>query len=101
MENNVFPLETDNVILAAMFSPLMQSMMATLGKNALWWALLFGACYDGNMTMISSTATIISLGILKKRKGYHMMLKYWLKIDFLGGLIPMLMATCISLILFL
>ncbi len=91
----------DNVLVVAMLIPVMQSMTASLGTNALWWALLFGSCYGGNMTMIGSTANIVSLGILEERKGIHMTLKYWFKIGFLGGLIPMIIATVLSLLMFL
>jgi len=91
----------DNVLVVAMLIPVMQTMTASLGTNALWWALLFGACYGGNITMIGSTANIVSLGILEERKGYHMTLKYWLKIGLLGGLIPMIIAALASLLIFL
>lgn len=91
----------DNVLVVAMLIPVMQSMTASLGTNALWWALLFGSCYGGNITMVGSTANIVSLGILEDRKGYHMTLKYWFKIGFLGGLIPMIIATILSLLMFL
>ena len=79
----------------------MNFQTALLGTNPLWWALLFSVCYGRNMTIIGSTANIISLGILEERKGYHMTLKYVLKIGFLGGLIPMLLKICINLILVL
>jgi Na+/H+ antiporter NhaD/arsenite permease-like protein len=91
----------DNVLVVAMLIPVMQTMTASLGTNALWWALLFGTCYGGNITMIGSTANIVSLGILEERKGYHMTLKYWLKVGLFGGLIPMIIAALASLLMFL
>ncbi len=91
----------DNVLVVAMLIPVIQSMTTSLGTDALWWALLFGACYGGNMTMIGSTANIVALGLLEERKCYHMTLKYWLKIGILGGLIPMLIATIACLFMFL
>jgi len=65
----------------------------------LWWALLFGGCYGGNMTMVGSTANIVSLGILEDRKGIHMTLRYWLKIGIWGGAVPMTVATLALLII--
>jgi len=89
----------DNVLVVATFVPIIQNMTAQLGTNALWWALLFGGCYGGNMTMVGSTANIVSLGILEDRKGIHMSLRYWLKIGIWGGVIPMTVATVILLLI--
>jgi Na+/H+ antiporter NhaD/arsenite permease-like protein len=89
----------DNVLVVATFVPVMQSLSAQLGTNVLWWALLFGACYGGNMTMVGSTANIVSLGILEDRKNYHMTLRYWLKIGLWGGAVPMAVATGAALII--
>ncbi len=91
----------DNVLVVAMLVPVIQSMTAALGTDSLWWALLFGACYGGNISMIGSTANIVALGVLEERKGYHMTLKYWLKIGLVGGLIPMIIATIATLLMFL
>jgi Na+/H+ antiporter NhaD/arsenite permease-like protein len=90
----------DNVLVVAMFIPVIQSMTTSLGTNALWWALLFGACYGGNITMVGSTANIVALGILEDRKHYHMRFKYWIKIGLLGGLIPMAVALIATLLMF-
>ncbi len=90
----------DNVLVVAIFVPVMQNMSAALGTDALWWALLFGGCYGGNITMVGSTANIVSLGILEDRKGYHMKFKHWIKIGLVGGMIPMAVATVASLLLF-
>jgi Na+/H+ antiporter NhaD/arsenite permease-like protein len=32
----------------------------------LWWGLLFGGTFFGNLTMIGSTANIVALGILER-----------------------------------
>ena len=89
----------DNVLVVATFVPIMQTLGQQLGTQALWWALLFGGCYGGNMTMVGSTANIVSLGILEDRKGYHMKLRYWLKIGIWGGAVPMAVATLALLLI--
>jgi len=91
----------DNVVVVASFVPVLQSLTAHLGSSAsvLWWALLFGGCYGGNMTMMGSTANIVALGILEKRSGYHMSFGYWIKIGLLASLIPMAIGT-LALIIF-
>ncbi|MCX7830295.1 MAG: aminotransferase V, partial [Acidobacteria bacterium] len=37
-------------------------------RQPLWWALLFGGCFGGNITLIGSTANIVALGILEKER---------------------------------
>ena len=90
----------DNVLVVATFVPIMQNLSAQLGTRVLWWALLFGGCYGGNMTMVGSTANIVSLGILEDRKGIHMSLRYWMKIGIWGGVVPMAVATVALLFIF-
>jgi Na+/H+ antiporter NhaD/arsenite permease-like protein len=88
----------DNVVVVAAFVPVLQSLTAKLGTRVLWWALLFGGCYGGNMTMVGSTANIVALGVLEDRKGYHMKFSHWIKIGLLGSLVPMAIATVALLI---
>jgi len=89
----------DNVLVVATFVPIIQNLAVQLGTDVLWWALLFGGCYGGNMTMVGSTANIVSLGILEDRKGIHMTLGYWMKIGIWGGAVPMVVATIALLII--
>ena len=53
----------DNVVFVAAFIPVVRE----LNMNCYWWALLLGACFGGNITMIGSTANIVVLGLLEKR----------------------------------
>jgi Na+/H+ antiporter NhaD/arsenite permease-like protein len=85
----------DNVLVVATFFPIIQNLTAQVGSNVLWWALLFGACYGGNITMVGSTANIVSLGVLEDRKGVHMTFMHWFKIGLWGGIIPMAVATLV------
>ena len=88
----------DNVLVVATFVPIIQNLAEQLGTDVLWWALLFGGCYGGNMTMVGSTANIVALGILEDRKGIHMTLGFWIKIGLLGSVIPMAIGTAALLI---
>lgn len=83
----------DNVVVVATFIPILQNLAEATNSQILWWALLFGGCYGGNMTMVGSTANIIALGILEERAGYKMKLTYWLKIGIWGALAPMVIGT--------
>lgn len=83
----------DNVVVVAGLVPVAQVLSTGLGSAAPWWALLFGGCYGGNMTMIGSTANIVALGMLEKKTGHLIGIGYWLKIGLLASLVPMAIAT--------
>jgi Na+/H+ antiporter NhaD/arsenite permease-like protein len=79
----------DNVVVVAGLVPVASTLSTGLSTSAPWWALLFGACYGGNMTMIGSTANIVALGMQERKTGYLIKLGYWLKVGLLASLIPM------------
>jgi Na+/H+ antiporter NhaD/arsenite permease-like protein len=89
----------DNVVVVATFIPVLQYLNQHFESNTLWWALLLGGCYGGNLTMVGSTANIIALGVLEERENYHMHLKFWIKFGFLGTIVPMIIGT-LALIIF-
>jgi Na+/H+ antiporter NhaD/arsenite permease-like protein len=78
----------DNVVIVVAFIPIINSFHA-LGKGmeVFWWALLFGGCLGGNITLIGSTANIVAIGLLEKEK--HIRIKFfdWLKIGLVIGLL--------------
>ena len=73
----------DNVIFVAAFSPVIEQLAVTVKDLPLWWALLFGACFGGNITMIGSTANIVALGMLEKHGGHQVSFFQWLKVGLL------------------
>jgi Na+/H+ antiporter NhaD/arsenite permease-like protein len=81
----------DNVVVVAAFIPVIQALR-TAGAQVfpLWWALLFGGTYGGNITMVGSTANVVALGILEKQAGYHMTLRKWIGIGLIAGVVPAL-----------
>jgi Na+/H+ antiporter NhaD/arsenite permease-like protein len=81
----------DNVVVVAGSMPVIQSIHSMLHlKSVLWWALLFGACFGGNITIIGSTANIIAIGSLEKRKNISIDFFYWLKIGTVVGVSTLL-----------
>lgn len=82
----------DNVVLVATIIPVVQDFKA-LGVNLqpLWWALLFGGCFGGNITLVGSTANIVALGILEKEKKLKVTFMQWFGIGLAVGIIT----TCI------
>ena len=80
----------DNVVAVASFIPVVKSLdLLHINLKPLWWCLLFGACYGGNITMIGSTANIVALGILEKEQNIKINFVQWLKIGLVIGLISM------------
>jgi Na+/H+ antiporter NhaD/arsenite permease-like protein len=71
----------DNMPIIAALIPVVYSLN-DMGVEVypLWWALVFGGCLGGNLTMVGSTANVVALGILEKRKNYFMNFLRWFKI---------------------
>ncbi len=77
----------DNVVLVAAFIPIIQSFESfSISVQPLWWALLFGGCFGGNITIIGSTANIVALGILEKDKNIKITFFKWFWIGLTIGL---------------
>ena len=93
----------DNIVFVAAFTPVIQSLLdPAIGGNSysvLWWALLFGACYGGNITVVGSTANIVASGLLEKH-GYHP-IKFgdWIKIGAFVGVVSGIVAWVMLLII--
>jgi len=83
----------DNIVFVASFTPVVQDLMKISSEySVLWWALLFGACYGGNVTVVGSTANIVASGLLEKH-GYHpIKFSVWIKIGALVGFLSGIVA---------
>ncbi|MBL7151633.1 MAG: anion permease [Candidatus Omnitrophica bacterium] len=83
----------DNVVLVAGFIPVVQGFQE-LNPNlqVLWWALLFGGCLGGNITLVGSTANIVAIGILEKEKKIRMNFFRWFGVGLSVGLITTMIA---------
>jgi len=81
----------DNVVLVAAFIPVVQGFQSlNLNLQPLWWALLFGGCLGGNITLIGSTANIVAIGILEKEKRLKISFLDWFWVGATVGLITIL-----------
>jgi Na+/H+ antiporter NhaD/arsenite permease-like protein len=78
----------DNIVFVAAFMPVVNKLQQT----PLIWALLLGACFGGNITMIGSTANIVALGMLEKRYRSAINFFEWLKVGVVVGLVTGLIA---------
>lgn len=90
----------DNTVVVATYIPIVQSL-ASLNINVkpLWWAVLFGACYGGNVTIIGSTANIIAMDILEKSRNVKISFFHWLKIGLVVGIVTTTVAYLSLIIL--
>ena len=80
----------DNVVVVAGFIPIVKSLISINPVyKILWWALLFGACFGGNLTIIGSTANLIAIGQLEKTKHVSISFWQWFRIGFIVGIITL------------
>lgn len=77
----------DNVVFVAAFSPVIRSLSDSIFGMPLWWAMLFGACFGGNITLIGSTANIVALGLLERHSHVHISFWQWFKVGALSALV--------------
>ena len=83
----------DNIVFVAAFKPVIQSLTEhSADYSILWWALLFGACFGGNITVVGSTANIVASGLLEKRGHAYIPFFEWLKIGLVIGLLTTFIA---------
>lgn len=83
----------DNIVFVAAFTPVIQNLIDISREySVLWWALLFGACFGGNVTVVGSTANIVASGLLEKH-GYRPIAFWdWFKVGALVGVATALVA---------
>ncbi len=83
----------DNVVVVASLIPVIKNLVAaTPLREILWWVLLFGCCFGGNLTIIGSTANIIAIGTLEKDKNRSISFTVWLKLSILPAICTMIFA---------
>ncbi|QOV88756.1 ArsB/NhaD family transporter [Humisphaera borealis] len=92
----------DNVLAVATFMPVVHDVRlswasgnpgATGYPEAIYWMMLFGGTFMGNMTVIGSTANIIAVGVLEKRGHGTIRFGEWFKIGFIVSIVSMAIAT--------
>jgi Na+/H+ antiporter NhaD/arsenite permease-like protein len=86
----------DNVLAVATFMPVVHDVRLRAGvpyESSIYWFMLFGGTFMGNMTVIGSTANIVAVGLLEKRGHGTVAFGQWMKIGFIVSIASMLVAT--------
>jgi len=84
----------DNVLAVATFIPIVQDLQ-TIGVStfSIWWGMLFAGTFFGNLTMIGSTANIVAIGMLERRKAGFLSLADWIKPGAIVSIVTLVIAT--------
>ena len=93
---------SDNIPLAAVLAKVLAGFQSEILNpefawfanygHMLWWALIFGAGLGGNFTPISSTSTVVAIGILKK-ESHNITFMQYVKIGAIVVLVQLALAT--------
>ena len=92
----------DNVLAVATFMPIVHGIRVEAGvpyTSSIYWMMLFGGTFMGNMTIIGSTANIVAVGLLEKRGHGTIRFGYWMKIGFLVSIASMLVAAALLVLM--
>jgi Na+/H+ antiporter NhaD/arsenite permease-like protein len=83
----------DNIPYAATMIPLIKSLGAGgLSTQPLWWALVLGADFGGNLTLVGASANVV-VASLAERRGYKISFGLFFKYSVFITLVSILIST--------
>jgi Na+/H+ antiporter NhaD/arsenite permease-like protein len=84
-----------NILAVAAFIPIVAELKShgAVCPNCVYWLMLFGATFMGNMTSIGSTCNIIACGMADRGGHGTIYFRSWLKIGLIVSLSSMILAT--------
>lgn len=82
----------DNIPLTAAMIPVVEGIQGSSQDNAYWWALSLGACFGGNLTLISAACNIAAAG-MAERSGRPIGFWHFFRVGFPVTLASTVMAT--------
>jgi len=89
----------DNVLAVATFVPIVSDVANSgLPTFPLWWAMLMGGTLGGNATLIGSTANIVAVGLLERRKLGTITFGQWLRPGMIVAITTMVIAMILILV---
>ncbi|MBK8293525.1 MAG: ArsB/NhaD family transporter [Solirubrobacterales bacterium] len=87
----------DNIPLTTAMIPVVEQIKGDSGDQAYWWALSLGACFGGNLTMVSAAANVAAAG-LADRAGHPLSFFQFMKIGLPVTLVSTILATAYILL---
>ncbi|MGA7435399.1 MAG: ArsB/NhaD family transporter [Solirubrobacterales bacterium] len=87
----------DNIPLTTAMIPVVEQIKGDSGDNAYWWALSLGACFGGNLTLVSAACNVAAAG-LAERAGQPISFFGFMKIGLPVTLISTMLATAYILL---
>lgn len=88
----------DNVLAVATYVPIIEEVKAAgIQTFPLWWATLVGCTFLGNLTLIGSTANIVAVGLMERRKLGEITFAQWLRPGFLVAVPTLVVANLLIL----
>ncbi len=90
----------DNLPIVAALVPVVKSLVAKgiPDGHLLYWSLLIGGCFGGNLTMIGSTANLCAIGLYERTFRKRFKFSDWLKAGIIITFLTLLFANILFLI---
>lgn len=82
----------DNIPYTATLIPLVQRLGAVMPAGPLWWALIMGADFGGNLTLIGASANLV-VATVAQRAGYPITFKRYLGYSLMSTLAVLVLST--------
>lgn len=82
----------DNIPYTATLIPLVQQLGKVMPAGPLWWALVMGADFGGNLTLVGASANLV-VATVAQRAGYPISFKRYLSYSLISTLAVLLLST--------
>jgi len=82
----------DNIPFTTAMIPVVEELQGGVGDDAYWWALALGACFGGNLTLVSAAANVAAAG-MATRMGRPIGFVRFLKVGVPVTLLSMVVVT--------
>ncbi len=90
----------DNLPVVAALVPVVKNL-ALVGlphASILWWALLLGGCFGGNLTVIGSTANLVAIGAFERVTGKSVRFRDWIGVGAIITFVSLAIAAAALLV---
>ncbi len=98
--SGIFSGFVDNLPIVAALVPIVKDLtrIGVANSSILWWALLFGGCFGGNLTMIGSTANVVAVSTYERDTGRTVRFRQWIVPGIIVTIVSMIVATVLLIL---